>query len=283
MIRLDYCIRRKNGTSPSDFREYWKHVHAPLWARHAAVLGVKRHIHFEDRPEHPMSAPTREAYKIGGEAFDGVGTTIWSDIRVLESSLQTEDGAAAYNEILTDEAAFIDHSQSYLAFGLVHAVAYDREKLFATEDTEFVRGIYWPLALEGLSIAEIQRHWISVHGGLSHEFTVGSANRRYIQIHTGNYDLYHRFLADRNMPFRARHFGQAEAITSPGEVEKAAKLNRPAEHFQFFIEDIDNFADPNVSYFALGKEYLVVDKQVYESPLPKPIPIGEPLPYKPWP
>lgn len=282
MIRLDYYIRRKPSLSVAKFQQYWRDVHAPLWERHADALGIRRHIHWEDRPDHPMAAPTREAYKIGGEPFDGVGTSMWADIRVLEAALQTELGQAAYQEILSDEANFIDHGRSYLGFGVEHAIAYDREKLYATKDAEFVRGIYWPNCLEGHGIDEIHRHWIAVHGGLSHDFAVGSANRRYMQVHAGNYHLYHQFLSDRNMKINPLYFGHAEAITSPEEVEKAAKLNRPDELFQYFIDDIDNFADPATAYFGFGKEYLVVDKQIYTKPLPKPIPRGERLPYKDW-
>lgn len=282
MIRLDYCIRRKACLSVSEFREYWRDSHARLWVKHADVLGVRRHIQFEDHPDHPLAGPTRKTYKIGGAPFDGVATTFWADIRVLEAALESEKGRAAYQDILKDEENFIDHQRSYLGFGVEHAVAYDREKLYATSENEFVRGVYWPRCLEGYEIAEIQRHWIAVHGGLSHEFNVGSANRRYMQVHAGNYNLYHSFLEDRGIAFDPYYFGHAEAITSLEEVELASKIERPPETFQYFIDDIDNFADPATGYFALGKEYLVLDKPIYTYPLPKPIPKGQRLPYKDW-
>lgn len=282
MIRLDYYVRRKPGLSVEDFRKHWRETHGPLWVKHADVLGVRRHVHMEDRPDHPLAAPTRAAYKVCGKPFDGVATSIWADIRVLEAALRTPEGRAAYEEILEDEKNFIDHSDSYLGFGIEHAVAYDREKIFATEDNDFVRGVYCPDCLEGYKIDEIHRHWIAVHGGLSHEFTLGSSNRRYSQVHAGNYNLYHRFLEDRGIEFNSRYFGHAEAITSLEEVEKAKRHNRPDEQFEYFIIDIDNFADPSSGYFSYGKEYLVVDKQIYTHPLPKPIPRGKRRPYKSW-
>ena len=282
MIRLDYSIRRNPSLSVEEFQSYWRETHAPLWEKHAEVLGVKRHIRWENRPDHPMAGPTRAAYKIGGAPFDGMATTIWTDIRELEAALQTPEGEVAYKEILADEENFIEHSASYLSFGIEHAVVFDRENLFATEDNEFVRGIYFPEGRSGFNIGEVQRHWVAVHGGLSHELTVGSANRRYMQIHAGNFDLYHRFLEDRNMKLNPRYFGHAEAFTSPEDAEIAAKLNRPAEMFDYFVIDIDSFADPTQSYFGMGKEFIVVNKPIYSLPLPKPIPKAEQLPYKAW-
>lgn len=282
MIRLDYSIRKKPSLSTEQFLAYWRENHAPLWEKHANVLKVRRHIRWENHPDHPMAAPTREAYKIGGAPYDGMATTIWTDIRELEAALETPEGKRAYQEILTDEKNFIDQSASYLSFGIEHAVVFDREVLYATDDTDFVRGIYFPQGHEGFNIGEVQRHWVSIHGGLSHELTVGSSNRRYMQIHAGNFDLYHRFLADRAIDFDPKYFGHAEAFTSPKEADLAAKHNRPAEMFEYFVIDIDNFAECESSYFGYGKEYLVVDKPVYSLPLPKPIPSGNRLPYKAW-
>ena len=282
MIRLDYSIRKKPSLSAEEFQNYWRDHHAPLWEKHADVLKVRRHVRWENRPDHPMAEPTRQAYKIGGEPFDGMATTIWTDIRELEAALSTKAGQTAYQEILEDERNFIDQSQSYVAFGIEHAVVFDREVLYATEDNDFVRGIYFPSGLPGFNIGEVQRHWVAVHGGLSHELTIGSANRRYMQIHAGNFNLYHKFLADRAIEFNPSYFGHAEAFTSPEEAEKAAKLGRPPEIFDYFVIDIDSFADPERSYFGMGKEYLVVNKPVYALPLPRPIPDGQPLPYKAW-
>lgn len=282
MIRLDYYIRRKPGMDVAEFRDYWKSTHAGLWQKHADILGVRRQVHLEDHPDHPMADPARAAYKVTGEPFDGVSTSIWADIRVLEAALETEAGQAAYQEILDDEKNFIDQKRSYLNFGVEHAVVFDRERLYATDDTSIIRGVYKPNHLPGHDMKELQRHWIAVHGGMSHEFTVGSGNRRYMQVHAGNYFLGEKMRADRGIDFNPLYFGHAEAFTSPEDAAEAATHNRPHELFEMFVVDIDNFADPSSGYFALGKEYLVVDKQVYTLPLPKPIPSGERLPYKEW-
>lgn len=282
MIRLDYYIRRKPGMSVQDFRNHWKSTHSNLWRRHADILGVRRHVHLEDHPEHPMAEPARATYKVTGEPFDGVMTSIWADIRVLDAALETDAGRAAYHEILQDEENFIAQENSYLNFGIEHAVVFDRERFYATEDNSIIRGVYKPDHLPGYDMAEIQRHWIAVHGGMSHEFTVGSGNRRYTQIHAGNFILGDKLRTDRGIAFNPLYFGHAEAFTSPEDAAEAAIHKRPAELFEMFIIDIDNFADPSSGYFALGKEYLVVDRQVYTHPLPKPIPRGERLPYKEW-
>ncbi len=270
MIRLDYYLRRKPELSPQDFNTWWTGRHADLWRAHADTLDIRRHVQLPGDPENPIGIAYRKAYDATGEPFDGVATTCWADIRVLEAALETRSGQAAYQEILADELVHIDTPRCRLSFGINHAVIFPREKIEATVDTDFTRVAYFPDALPGLPIAETQRHWIAVHGGLTQDYARYSPNAKYIQVHSYEHELAETLRADRNMPHNDRHFGHAEVWTSPADQERSAKNPKRQELFPLYIEDIENFADSHTGYLLAGKDHYVVNKEIYRSPLPKP-------------
>ena len=102
MIRLDCYLRRKAGTDPQDFRNWWTGRHADLWRNHAETLGIRRHVQLVGDPENPIGIGYRKAYDATGAPFDGLATTCWPDIRVLQAALETRAGQTAYKEILAD-------------------------------------------------------------------------------------------------------------------------------------------------------------------------------------
>ena len=271
MIRLDYYLRRKAGANLQGFKNWWTGRHADLWRDHAEALGIRRHVQLVGDPENPIGIGYRKAYDATGEPFDGLATTCWPDIRVLQAALETRAGQTAYEEILADELEHIDTPRCRLSFGINHAVLFPREKIEATADTDYTRVAYFPDALPGLAIPEVQRHWIAVHGGLTQDYAPNSPNAKYIQVHCCEHELAERMRADRSMPKHDRHFGHAEVWTSPADQERAANNPRRQELFPLYIEDIENFADSHTGYLLAGKDHYVVDKEIYTSPLPKPL------------
>jgi hypothetical protein len=272
MIRLDYYVRRKSNSTVEEFGNWWLGQHAKLWRKHAELLGIRRYVQLLDDPDGAIGIGYRKAYNASGEAYDGVATTCWTDVRVLEEALKTQAGQDAYQEILADELEYLDTPHCRLSFGVNHAVLFPREKIVATDTTDYTRVIYFPDALPNLAIKEVQRHWIAVHGGLTQDYAPNSPNAKYIQVHSCEYELAIKMRADRNMPKNDRHFGHAEAWTSVADQEQAEKNPRRRELFPMYIMDIEAFADSSTGYLASGKEYFVVDKEIYTTPMPKPIP-----------
>ncbi|MCY4361035.1 MAG: EthD domain-containing protein [Gammaproteobacteria bacterium] len=270
MIRLDYYIRRKTGVSPQNFKNWWTGLHADLWRNHAETLGIRRHVQLVGDPENPIGIGYRKAYDATGEPFDGLATTCWADIRILQAALETPAGQVAYQEILADELGHIDTSRCRLSFGVNHAVIFPREKIEATKETDYTRVAYFPDALPDLVIPEVHRHWIAVHGGLTQDYAPNSPNAKYIQVHCCENELASRMRTDRNMAKNDRHFGHAEVWTSPADQERAANNPRRQELFPLYIEDIENFADSRTGYLLAGKDHYVVNNEIYTSPLPKP-------------
>ncbi|MFK7957571.1 MAG: EthD domain-containing protein [Lysobacterales bacterium] len=270
MIKLNYYVRRKPGMSVDDFQQYWKDSHGPLWAKFADLLGVRRYVQVADLPDHPISAGYKEGYRVVGEPYDGVAVACWAEIAVLEDALATSEGREAWSAILEDEGQFIDHQRSMLSFGTDHAVINPRGKLVASEQSDLLRGIYFPRGLEGLELPELQRHWIAIHGGLTHDFSEHSPNMRYFQVHAVDNAVADAMRKARGMKKAPNYFGHAEIWTCPAEVEKAAQSPRRTELFPYYIADIEAFCDMDTGYFVMGKEDYFVDKDIYTLPLPQP-------------
>jgi len=76
MIKLIFCLRRRQDISEEEFHRYWRHEHGPLVIRHAATLGIRRYVqlHTVSGPVNAMLAATRG----GPEAYDGVAE-LWFD------------------------------------------------------------------------------------------------------------------------------------------------------------------------------------------------------------
>lgn len=44
MIKLIFCLHRKQGFTPKAFRDYWENRHGPLVQKHAHALGIQRYV-----------------------------------------------------------------------------------------------------------------------------------------------------------------------------------------------------------------------------------------------
>lgn len=270
MIRLDYYVRRKPELSQEEFQARWLQDHGKLWVRHAEVLGVKRYTQLHDWPDHPVARLYRNGWGITGEAYDGVSTAYWPSYKVLEQALATATGTAAMTEILADELQLIDTSRSILSFGIVHPIINPPAKITASEENEVVRGVYFPEGLPQYDVETIQRHWIAVHGGLTCEYMVTSPNRRYLQVHAIEYPVADAMRRARGMTHGLHHFGHADVCSSEDDFARSTKNPRRQELFPLYIADIDAFADCNTGYFVVGKEFYLVDDELYALPLPQP-------------
>ena len=120
MIKLTFCVRRKDEISEKDFHDYWLNEHGPLVKKHAKALGINRYVqtHAIDIPANAGAAAARGA----PERLDGVAELWWDSLEELEASGQTEEGRIAAKELLEDEAKFLDFSRSPLWFNQEHVI-----------------------------------------------------------------------------------------------------------------------------------------------------------------
>ena len=115
MIKLTFCLHRLPRLSREAFQSYWRERHAPLVARHAKVLRIRRYVQ-----THALTVPFNDAIRASREApemYDGVAELWWDSLEELMASGQSEEARAAGLELLEDERKFIDLARSPLWLG----------------------------------------------------------------------------------------------------------------------------------------------------------------------
>ncbi|MBV9991848.1 MAG: EthD domain-containing protein [Alphaproteobacteria bacterium] len=114
MIKLTFCLHRLPGLTRQAFQDYWYGTHAPLVARHAQVLRIRRYVQL-----HSAATPLDDALRGARGApagYDGVAELWWDSL----DDMLGNDGDAARDagaELLEDERRFIDLARSPLWFG----------------------------------------------------------------------------------------------------------------------------------------------------------------------
>ena len=112
MIKLVFCLRRKEGMTLEAFQRYWYDKHGPLVRKHGEALRIRRYVQLHTR-DTAMSASLREG-RGSPEGYDGVAELWWDSVEDLQDAFETPEGQAAGAELLEDERKFIDLSQSPL-------------------------------------------------------------------------------------------------------------------------------------------------------------------------
>jgi len=119
MIKLVYCLRRKEGVSPEEFRAYWLEHHAALVKKHAKLLRVRRYVQ-----THPTPGKLMDAFNKGRseEPYDGIAEIWYDNVEDITAAASTEEGRAAGREIIADEATFADSVASPVMLTVEHEI-----------------------------------------------------------------------------------------------------------------------------------------------------------------
>ena len=92
MVKLVYCIRRKQGLSRDEFCRYWAEVHGPIGAR---IPGLRKLVQSYAVPESGGPRPSD---------LDGMAELWFDDVSALAQARQSPEWQAS----TADEAHFID-------------------------------------------------------------------------------------------------------------------------------------------------------------------------------
>jgi uncharacterized protein (TIGR02118 family) len=110
MIKLVFCLNRRPEIPDEEFHRYWRDEHAPLVAKHAGALGIRRYVQAHGL-NHDLSRALA-ANRGSPEGFDGVAEAWFDSIDALSDAASSEPGRTAGRELFADERRFIDHSRS---------------------------------------------------------------------------------------------------------------------------------------------------------------------------
>ena len=110
MIKLVYCLRKREDVSQEEFHRYWRDDHAPLVTSFAAAMNAVRYIqsHTVDTPLNDLFLESRGM----AARYDGITEVWWHSEEALQDSMNTNEGIAAYKALLEDESNFIDFANS---------------------------------------------------------------------------------------------------------------------------------------------------------------------------
>ena len=120
MIKLVFCVRRREDVSEEEFHRYWLEVHGPLVRERAEAMGVRRYVQV-----HRVATPVNDAIRASrgaDEPYDGVAELWWDDLESLVAAGGTDAARKAGQELLEDERRFVDLARSTLWFGEEHVI-----------------------------------------------------------------------------------------------------------------------------------------------------------------
>ena len=110
MIKLVYCLRKRDDVDNDSFYRYWLEEHGPLVKSFAAVIGASRYVQ-----SHTILPELNELMieSRGLKApYDGVTEVWWETMSALEQGMSSSAGVEAQRTLIEDEARFIDFSRS---------------------------------------------------------------------------------------------------------------------------------------------------------------------------
>ena len=120
VIKLVFCLRRKDGMSREEFQRYWRETHAGLVAERAEVLQIRRYVQVHSLP--PEAQVATRASRNAPEEFDGVAELWWDSWDALAANAGNPDATKASAELLEDERRFIDLERSPLWWAEEHEI-----------------------------------------------------------------------------------------------------------------------------------------------------------------
>jgi len=120
MVKLVYCLRRRSDVPAEEFRRYWLEKHGPRVRGFAEALRARKYVqsHTLDSPLNAVLTESR-----GMESpYDGITEVWWDDMKQLEAGFGSSEGQAASNDLIEDEARFIDLSKSRIFLTEEHTI-----------------------------------------------------------------------------------------------------------------------------------------------------------------
>jgi len=120
VIKVVYCLTRKEGTTRQEFQDYWLGHHADKVRARAEAIGMTRYVQSHSY-DTPMNAGMADA-RGGLEGYDGIMEGWWESEEQALAALTTSAGQQAMADLLDDEGRFIDFSRSPIFMTREHVI-----------------------------------------------------------------------------------------------------------------------------------------------------------------
>ncbi len=115
MIKVVFCLRRREGMTVEEFQTYWRDVHALLVQKHRHVLRIIRYVQVHT----DFGAMTKRLgrFRDATEPYDGVAEIWYESLETLEGLGDDPAARAASQELLADEKRFVNLPRSAIWVG----------------------------------------------------------------------------------------------------------------------------------------------------------------------
>jgi hypothetical protein len=110
MVKLVYCLMRRQDVSAAAFSSYWLREHAPKVAERQEALRAAKYV--QSHSVEPEINDLLQQSRGLEEPYDGVTEIWWESVDVLREAIGSPDGARAMQQLLEDESTFIDFARS---------------------------------------------------------------------------------------------------------------------------------------------------------------------------
>ena len=120
MIKLVYCVRRRDDWTFKAFSERWLKQHGPLVRRYAEAIRARRYVQ-----SHLLVSDVNEQLRASRDmrpAYDGITEVWWDSLDDLTAGIATPEGQAAGQALIDDEADFIDLKRSRIFLTEEHTI-----------------------------------------------------------------------------------------------------------------------------------------------------------------
>ena len=269
MLTFNYFVRKKEGVSAEDFRNYWIGEHFEMQRPILSRLGIRKYTICETLHEDPLHLMLQQMYGTRSDSYDFVDQMVINDLKDFKNGLASEDVQAAFQARYQSEADYVDFSRSDFWFTVDVPQIFSRTEITATWNNTYLKGFMVPKYHSHLSLAEVQLHWNACHGGMARQFAEFLPYDRYIQGHLLESTVIDQMKKSSGIVFENRQYvpGQAEAWI---DRRIAPSLNGPEVErmMGMLLEDIALMVDASESHMFSGKEHVMYSTPVITRPLP---------------
>lgn len=120
MIKLVYCITRRDDIDAQEFYRYWLEEHGPLVKSVAGDIGACRYVQSHTTmPE--MNTLFQKGRGLEGP-YDGITEVWWESEESMITGSASPAGQAAAARLVEDESRFIDFSRSRVFMTTEHEI-----------------------------------------------------------------------------------------------------------------------------------------------------------------
>ena len=124
MIKLSFCLTKKDELSLEEFQNYWLNNHAPLVKQMSNDLKIVKYTQLHCR-NHNFLQQNKLSRLNNAEIpkeYDGIAEIYWNSWDDLEGLADIENARMASKILMEDEAKFIKFSESPLLFSDIYEI-----------------------------------------------------------------------------------------------------------------------------------------------------------------